>query len=268
MKTPLTLSRVRYTFFAAAARRPASPETAQYPVMEPPRPRTSPTQNHAYTSAVKSAPTPICARESSRKREGEGRRFRRHPSVDFGRSASRESRAREDGRRARDREGKTRGGLRAHLGHRQVHATLPLRLQHLNLPPAPPRASWEACACEYDGNRARSVSRIDRTRARERRATSRRGSEDLSRARNDARSSRADPSRACPPSRREDPPRRAIASRAGGEEDQTKRPAARAGEAGRGTRLARLLNTSCLPSLSTAAGSFTTYSAFFAIVAL
>ena len=179
MKTPLTLSRVRYTFFAAAARRPASPETAQHPVMEPPRPRTSPTQNHAYTSAVKSAPTPICARESSRKREGEGRRFRRHPSVDFGRRASRESRAREDGRRARDREGKTRGGLRAHLGHRQVHATLPLRLQHLNLPLRRLEHRGKPARANTTGT-ARGQSRGSTDRARERRATSRRGSEDRS----------------------------------------------------------------------------------------
>ena len=167
MKTPLTLSRVRYTFFAAAARHPASPETAQYPVMEPPRPRTSPTQNHAYTSAVKSAPTPICARESSRKREGEGRRFRRHPSVDFGRRASRESRAREDGRRARDREGKTRGGLRAHLGHRQVHATLPLRLQHLNLPLRRLEHRGKPARANTTGT-ARGQSRGSTDRARER----------------------------------------------------------------------------------------------------
>ena len=34
------------------------------------------------------------------------------------------------------------------------------------------------------------------------------------------------------------------------------------------THLARLENTSCLPSLSTASGSFTTYCAFLAMVAL
>ena len=168
MKTPLTLSRVRYTFFAAAARRPASPETAQYPVMEPPRPRTSPTQNHAYTSAVKSAPTPICARESSRKREGEGRRFRRHPSVDFGRRASRESRAREDGRRARDREGKNprAGSARTSVIGRSMRP-LPLRLQHLNLPLRRLEHRGKPARANTTGT-ARGQSRGSTDRARER----------------------------------------------------------------------------------------------------
>lgn len=127
-----------------AARANESSRAHQYPVRLPPRPTISPTQNQAYTSAVKRAAVPTYARGGA----GGGSIFESVASVANRESPRCEVPVRET---ARDRtvprsrggwervgaisrggRGSRRGGG-AHLGHGKLHAVRPLLLNHLHL---------------------------------------------------------------------------------------------------------------------------------------